>query len=314
VLLPSNSNPTSLCDFQRGSIVFSFTMPETFFRVRQIIHDIKHSWYFRFWGVLWIACVVVIFAILIVLGKSATQTLKQKDVRLWSQNLSSISYPSFHFRVGGGENQTFTSFSCQQQGVALTVRQCAAWQGSPPPFNTCRAVNSEAFQAVQNATAFGEYFINRIACNISTTGNSGDLLIAFEIEDPNVQFVGSNSYASIWIAPYQHAWVELIKSIFTQSNGQSITQWDRTLLYHSTYSVIGQYNVSVDFGSFFVTHVDQSDIYNGMMAMGDVGGFAFFMLIIHAILMILIGICFPNTSEFLGNKSEGEGVERKPML
>jgi len=289
-------------------------MAETFFRIRQIIHDLRHSWYFRFWGFLWLACAIIVFAILIVLGSSASQTLKQKDVRIWAQNASTINYPTFHFRVGGNESEIFTSVSCQQQGVPLITKNCAPWNGFFPSFNTCRALNSETFQAVQNATSFGEYFKNSIRCNISTTGNSGNLLLAFEIEDNNTQLVGPNSYASIWIAPNAHSWIELIQSVFTQSNGQSITQWDRNLIYHSTYSVVGQYNVSVDIGSFFVVHIDQTDIYNGMMAMGDVGGFAFFMFILHAFLMIIIGICFPNTSDFLGNKTEAEGVERKPML
>jgi len=281
----------------------NLAMAETFYKIRQILHDIRHSWYFRFWGILWIVCAIVVFAILIVLGQTANQTFQQKDVRIWGENVSSITYPSFHFRIGGGNlNETFTSLTCEQNGVWLNNRNCMG----DPFINTqqyCIAVNSENFTAVQNNSNFGEYWTNRIRCNISTTGNVGNLLIAFEIEDPNVQTIGPNGYASIWIAPNQHAWVELDKSIYTNSSGLDTIQWYRSLIYHSTIGITGQYNVSVDIGGYWVSHVEQSDIYSGFMSMGDVGGFGFFMLVIHALLMIIIGICFANTSEFLGGKS-----------
>jgi len=278
-------------------------MPETFYQVRQILHDLRHSWYFRFWGILWAVCAVIVFAILIVLAKTANQTFQQQDVRIWGENLTSIPYPSFHFRIGYRNlNETFSSLTCAQHHVPLTNRLCAG-QTNLNSMQTCIAVNSENFTAVQNNSNFGEYFGNSIRCNISTNGNVGNLLIAFEIEDNNTVAVGPNSYAAAWIAPNQHAWVQLDKSIFTNASGLNTNQWYRNVIYHSTISVIGQYNVSVDLGSFWVNHIEQSDIYNGFMSMGDVGGFAFFMLIIHAVLMMILGICFANTSEFLGGKS-----------
>jgi len=288
-------------------------MAETFYKIRQIIHDLRHSWYFRFWGILWFICAIIVFAILIVLGKTANQTFQQKDVRIWGENVSSIAYPSFHFRIGGDNpNETFTSLQCEQNGVPLSRRNCL-WDPFTNNQQYCIAVNSEDFTASQNNSNFGEYWTNRIRCNISTTGNVGNLLIAFEIEDNNTQLVGPNAYASIWIAPNQHSWVELDKGLFTDSTGNVITQWYRNLIYHSTIAVIGQYNVSVDIGGFWVSHVDQSDIYSGFMSLGDVGGFAFFMLVIHALLMIILGVCFANTSEFLGGKSSSE-VDRSGNL
>jgi len=288
-------------------------MAETFFKIRQIIHDFRHSWYFRFWGILWVICAIVVFAILIVLGQTANQTFQQKDVRIWGENVSSIEFPSFHFRIGGDNpNDTFTDLHCEQNGISLTQRICAGYTGISS-LKTCIAVDSEDYYAVQNNSNFGEYFTNSIRCNISTAGNVGDLLIAFEIENNNTVLVGPNSYAGIWIAPNARSWVELIKSTYTDSTGQIMNQWYRDLIYHSTVAVIGQYNVSVDVGRFWVTHVEQSDIYSGFMSMGDVGGFGFFMLVIHALLMIIIGICFANTSEFLGGKSTSE-VDRRGNL
>jgi len=92
----------------------------------------------------------------------------------------------------------------------------------------------------------------------------------------------------------------LEKSIWNSAS-QNITDWDRSLLYHSTVSVPGQYYIEVIIGSYNVWHIDQTDVYNGVMAMGDIGGFAFFLLVIHSIIMLFVGLCFLNNSTFLKN-------------
>lgn len=51
-------------------------------------------------------------------------------------------------------------------------------------------------------------------------------------------------------------------------------------------------------------HIVEYDSYNGWMALGDIGGFAFFMMILHTMVMMCIGVCFNNDSQFLGGRGQ----------
>jgi len=44
------------------------------------------------------------------------------------------------------------------------------------------------------------------------------------------------------------------------------------------------------------------DIYNGWMTVGDIGGIAFFGVILHTIVMIIVGLFLANSSTFLGGE------------
>jgi len=277
----------------------------TLHQIGHIIHDIKESWYFRIWGILWLACAIIVASILITLGQSSSQALTEKDVMVWVENApcTVIQFPRFHFHTGWDSTMQITNLTCFHNTAPVTVGPCPTQYSNGP--NTCFTVYADSFStsALTSTVIWGD---ERILCNMTTTGNSTMLgsLVAFEIEGTDEESVGSNSYASIWIAPNNMAWVMLEKSIFTYANGGNITDWDRYLLYHSTQFTQNNYGIEVIIGNFEVWHIDQTDIYNGMMAMGDVGGFAYFMLIIHSILMIFIGLCFLNTSSFLQPQDE----------
>jgi len=279
----------------------------TLHQIGKIFHDIKNSWYFRVWGILWISSAVIVASILITLAHSSTNLFAQKDVMVWVENTTTIQFPRFSFRVGWGSTQLqIVSLTCTHDLFPVNVSPCPN-----ESVTSCRTIYADAFftsQSVANVV-FGD---ERIICSMTTVGNSSVLgnLIAFDNDGSNEESVGPNAYASIWIAPNQNAWVMLEKSIFTYSNGNNITDWDRNLLYHSTVSTTGQYNISVIIGSYNVWHIDQTDIYNGMMAMGDIGGFAFFMLIIHSVIMLFVGLCLFNNSTFLKNANSGESVNQ----
>jgi len=268
----------------------------TFHQIGNMFEDVKTSWYFRIWGFLWLVCVAIVAVILIILAKTSSTELGQKDVQVWVENATSIQFPRFQLRGGYGvpENEQITSLSCTHNQQPVTVSACQNLSAS-----FCRTVYSDSFSTSQAsaATIFGD---ERILCNMTTTGNSTVLgaLMAFQIEGTNQESVGPASYTSIWIAPNQLAWVMLEKSIFISGNS-NITEWDRNLLYHSTVAIPGQYNISIIIGSYNIWHIDQTDIYNGMMAMGDIGGFAFFLLIIHSLIMLFVGLGCVNNSTFL---------------
>jgi len=266
-----------------------------------IIHDLKHSWYFRIYALFWLVFALAVLSCLIILGQKSTKDLKEKDIRVWVENATSVAFPQFHFRVGGGENQQILSYNCWHSLSPIQTQPCS--NGSP--LRSCFAVNSSLIFAHNNYVS-EQLEDERIYCNITTINATGDTLLAFEIEGTNIAVYGGNSYASVWVAPNAFAWVMLQKSIYTPSSGPVLTEWERTLLYHDDeIAGVGQFTIAVIIGSFAVQHWDQIDSYTGWMAAGDIGGFSFLCIIVHTILMILIGICMPNDSIFL-KKTEGE--------
>jgi len=273
-------------------------------KIKQIGHDVAHSWYFRFWAISWLVFALVVFSALIILSKSSEAAAKQHDVVVWVENATAIQFPRIHFRFDHRGNETFQTYDCYANGVYLDPYPCMSWRGFEPPMNTCVAFNSEILTALNDWTRDDV----RIQCEIGSNGAGyqGNMMMAFELEGQNIFSFGGNMYASIWIAPNNQAWVLLEKNVLqTSKTADQIQLWDRTLLYHSTVSTPNVYNVSVIMSSFFVRHFDPKDVYNGWMTIGDIGGVAFFMVILHTIVMIGIGIFFSNTSTFLtGHESK----------
>jgi len=278
-------------------------MPETTQSVGKIVHDVTHSWYFRIWGSLWVVCAIVVFAALIVLASRSNQAAQEQDVRFWITTANQIYFPRFHFRMTG--NETILQNNCWlRSGAAVGTTPCQPWHGHVFPANACFAVDGDIVSAVNNNNAQRSFDDNeRIYCNITTTGNSsGNTLIAWEIEGNETQ-VGSNSYASIWIAPNNMAWVMLEQSIIGTPNGDEIA-WRRSLMYHSTVAVPGYYMVASIIGSFQVSHWEPSDSYNGWMSIGQIGGVAFFLVILHSMVMIVLGIFLTNDSKLLNDAAQ----------
>jgi hypothetical protein len=267
-------------------------------KLRQIGHDVAHSWYFRFWGVMWIVFAVVVFAGMIILSKSSNTAAKDRDVTMWIENATSITFPRFHIRTDHRGNETITTAECSYEGQFLEPQLCQSWKGMAPSLQTCNAFASDTIVA-RNDWSRDD---SRIYCTIQTTGvgQEGNTMVAFELEGTNVFSSGGNMYASIWLAPNDNAWVMLEKSVL-QANKKhpQIELWQRTLLYHSTSSMPNYYNVTAIMGSYFVVHYEPKDVYNGWMAIGDIGGVAFFMVILHTIAMIVLGLFLTNTSQFL---------------
>jgi len=273
-------------------------MPQTVQSVGKIVHDVTHSWYFRIWGSLWVVCAIVVFAALIVLANQSNTAANEEDLRFWIESATQISYPNFHFRANG--NETFVNINCyMMNGPSIQIGACESWRNAP--LNKCFSINGETIAASYDPNVHNNQIdTQRIYCNMNTTGNSsGNTLIAWEIEGNETQ-IGPNSYASIWIAPNNMAWVMIEKSVIGTSTGNEIA-WRRTLLYHSTVSVPGVYNTATIIGSFLVSHYVPNDSYNGWMSIGQIGGFAFFLVILHSIVMILMGIFMTNDSKLLND-------------
>jgi len=274
-------------------------MGETWIKIQQIAHDLKVSRYFDIWAGVWAIMAIVGFACMIILAQRAQNRLAERDIRIWLENATTINFPQFHVRFGGGENETIIDQQCTHMGVPLNVMPCQPYRGVVQPINRCVAINSSSVVANQNIVN-----TERIQCTIYTFITPGNSLMAFEFEGQNIATYGGNSYASVWFAANSNAWIMLEKALYDSDGNPEITEWHRSLLYHSTAYSPGVYNITVIIGSYAVEHWEQVDSYTGWMSAGDIGGFGFFLVIIHSIIMMIVGVFFKNNAVFLGGKEE----------
>jgi len=269
-------------------------------KVKQVIHDLGNSWYFRVWGVAWLALGLVVFSALIILSKQSTQMRQQMDLLTWIENSSSIPFPRFHLRMDHRQNHAVFQAppTCYFGSTLLSVSPCPNWRGFQLPQNVCATFNSDSFSALNNWQVADA----RIYCEVLTTGFLGtdNRMLAFEIEGTNQYAWGPGDYASMWFQPNDEIQILLRKNYWTQSHSSpQIILWERQLVYHSTNFAEDFYNVSVIMGNFYTRHWQPKDAYNGWMAVGNIGGVAFFMVCIHTAIMAIVGLILTNTSTFL---------------
>jgi len=60
-----------------------------------LAEDLKTSWYFRIWFILWLAGFLATFSALIILGKRADTAMAHESWRTWFERDTKIEYPSF---------------------------------------------------------------------------------------------------------------------------------------------------------------------------------------------------------------------------
>jgi len=275
---------------------------ETIEKAKQIVHDIGNSWYFRVWALFWVVSAVIMFASLIVLSREATQAQREQDIAVWFQNASSIQYPRFHFRLDHRGNETFQvdQCSCFFGTNQLSLATCQSHGGFQPAQNQCIAWNSDSFTALNDNSIMDED--SRIYCEILTSGSGmhGNEMMTFELEGEHTFGIGA-LLSSVFLAPCDNTWIMLQKSVLqSSSSSQQIELWETDLLYHSTLNQTDFYNVTVIMGSYWVRNFNPRDSYNGWMTIGDIGGVGYFMVIIHTLVMIVVGLFLSNTSTFLG--------------
>jgi len=166
-----------------------------------------------------------------------------------------------------------------------------------------------------------------ISCEFSIVGYNNETgpvntNIGWALEGPHGSFDSPYSDA-LWIEPrdFPGAWVSLRKihvtpltnAFYTSSSNDEVV-WEKSYLYHTTERNFTNYYFYVDtaISTFRVMHFEQTNSYNGWMAVGGMGGFAFFMVVLHTAVMIIIGFFFSNESRFL--LGGGSKAERRPMM
>jgi len=270
-----------------------------------IIDDFKSSWYFRIWSFFWLFCAVTVFACLIILGKRTTED-SHRDLNIYIDNATSLTFPRFAIRMiewKTDTGQTIVSKACTHNGVPLHTQQCVFGEQTIS-MDKCFVVPGDTI-TINNV--WGDLFSpdSHIRCSVNTTGvdPTGNTFIVWSAEAPS--FFGDVESHDLYVAPTAHALIVLDSEVVDTHEHGEFTMWNKRLEYTTTVSNPGQYNITTVIGSFGVPHFYEQNPYTGWMGVADVGGFAFFTIILHTIMMMAVGLCLDNNSRFLKGEDSG---------
>eukprot|EP01119_Soliformovum_irregulare_P003964 TRINITY_DN14992_c0_g1_i1.p1 TRINITY_DN14992_c0_g1~~TRINITY_DN14992_c0_g1_i1.p1 ORF type:complete len:276 (+),score=33.38 TRINITY_DN14992_c0_g1_i1:31-858(+) len=271
-------------------------MTETVENTKLIYQDVRTSWYFRFWTLFWVICLIFGFVAFIIYSVKSGENSSNPPFHTWVETPLSIQFPSYQISIPDPASPvTFTSFSCNRVdgGSLESIRTvgCSVVSGSPPPMTKCREILANAYSASGKGNGI-------VKCTITTDPvNPVDPMIYWSLSP----FYVASDYSAAWgayVSPNNDSWIYLEKHVF-----EGVDVWRSTRTnQHSTISMPGVYTVSVAIDSFAVRNVMRYSGYNGWMSLGNTGGFAFFLVIMHTIVMMGVSVCLNNDSKFLRGK------------
>jgi len=257
------------------------------------VDDLKTSWYFKIYVVTWLLFAITTLSSLIILGQRATAGQAQPTWSLWIENGGNgLLFPPFSVRIADDENANIIdSVICKgAPGYLNLVPTMPCPDGSEYPSKCVYVQADHANPATQRLNGFDCYF------NITAPNNpNADQVLLVQINE-------TTSYGSstTYIRPNANAWILLSKTGIndgTQPSEQFV--WHTNLVYRTTVSPGDFFNVHFAYDTLSVFHWYKSIGFDTWLSVGGIGGFAFFMVILHTIVMWLIGLCLPNDSKFL---------------
>jgi len=265
-------------------------MGETLNRVRDIVEDLKQSWYFRFWALFWSVCAVMAFAGLIIFGSRSTDASRHSTWRLWLEQADVIPYPSFQLRtILDEQNNVILSPFCRWGNVLQQTGAC------PEQMDLTKCIQV-------NPTASAVPMQNALECYVNVTSPPGaDQVLSFDIPEN-----GKYGAAMTFLRPSNNVWIVMDKISVEPQSGPKLIYWPRRVQYETTVSKGDFFKVVLVIDTFAIWHYVETDWYTGMMAAGDIGGLAFFLYILHVISMLVIGVFLDNNSRFLHGTSDGK--------
>jgi len=280
---------------------------ETPSNLQKIFHDLKQSWYFRIWSLLWIVCALAVCFCFVILSAQSDKSAKQKDRVIWTEYTDSLNFPKFHFRTTGGPSENILSVSCQHGTQNVPTGPCAHTSN----LTVCVAVSGDQFIATNDRNASRQD--GRISCTVTTSfGADQSLMLAWSLDGTKELHLGGTSFSPLWMTPNNNIHILLEKSVETGSSSTDL--WHRSMSYHNSTSQNGVFVISTIIDSFRVIHFDEKDTYTGWMGTADIGGFTFFLVILHSLAMLAIGFFMTNDSHFLkkGCVTPPDGKKRSP--
>lgn len=314
-----NSNPhrtTYLAyDMARTSAQFLSNLKE----------DLIHSRYFQVYFIGWVIIVIMSLIALGIYGKQTTQANEHRYQESWVSSVDRMSFPKFHFNVHPDATfynstalPTISSISCLHNNK--TVKAGGNCDGEQTN-STCVVVNGEDVDATpsrknpQYQSIVCTINVNINGLNLDTT-QIENILLEWEIDNPDVDSFGSNSFAPMVCLPNAKTWV-----LVTPVNFEGNLAWDRQQQFHGATPT----NPNQTEVTFYVTTIINSFTYwnwkersssahTGWNTAAYIGGFAFFCYILHIIFMFCVGFGIPNDSLVLGGKKHESGLTEDDAL
>lgn len=285
-----------------------------------IIDDLKHSWYFRIWMLLWIGAAIAGFGALIFFGNYATNMQHEQTIRDYTVEKSTQTFPDFEFRLHWNQTSDYiisgatckiglisTRFQWSNVFMTLATEPCAANQQFGP--GECHLIKGSNIKVTN--TSQGIY------CNVTLAAKPGKP----ELNDTTRQ-LGLSIPKERWHEGYV-SWVtgghELVatnlkKHIFNTKGGEIIFDKTTNVYTHWRDNFQGpnqnQFFWFIRFSDLNELHtISDEDTYPRMFSAADIGGFGFLVYCPHKIIMFFVGLIFTNNSAFLnGSGSTSERV------
>jgi len=212
-----------------------------------ILEDLKSSWFFRIWALLWLVCAVMTFVALVMFSRYSNLQGHEGSARIWFERPAKINFPDFQIFAPRGV--TLTSSVCKYMEEEVSKVDCVGWVKEVSPPLSCTAFQASSKQGYYDAQNFRT---SRIDCNITTDlekwNNTEDLMIGWEQYDSHP--AGPNSRGPIWVRPTELAWILVSRREF-QTKDWSGAFWDRFLTYHETQAIAGKYRIETVLDNFF---------------------------------------------------------------
>jgi len=279
-------------------------------QISHLLRDIKNSWYFRVWGILWLVCFIISLVAFGILGKESSQSQSRQYMDQWIENATHLTYPRFHLRTQSTEY--IQSLKCYRNNIEIPTLPCGLLANPEPQ---CLAVNSDSI-TVENKynQPLGDLMVY---CQLHTNGSTNNSLVTWGLEGQDVGPFGPNAFSGLYILPNDNSWVLLEQRTIHQTRKlPTEIQWSRSLVYHTSDYKAGWYGITTIIGSFYVTHLEPTDVYDGWKSVSDFGGFMFALVVIHTMIMLFVGIVFENNSSLLKGSShdDNELSQRTPLV
>jgi len=271
---------------------------------KDIIDDLKHSWYFRIWVVLWLVCAIVSFAGLIVLSNASEMAQKEPGFRVWTDFPEQLTFPNVWIFLQRSEigDESISQVSCMYgpNNITVPTTNCP-FPGVEPGLCYQITANTTVAQAPPQGKHNFYHGSDVIFCLIWTTANASavqpyNTVLAAGIQDTRVPvFLGNGVITDVRLE---------VESV--QYHGSSQAPGTRYTIESGTASNVvpngANFGMALRFNDFRVLNFQKADLFNGWMGIGTIGGFAFFLYILHSGIMGMIGCFLPNTSKFLGGE------------
>jgi len=261
---------------------------------------------------------------LVALGIFANQTQKEGEHPFqlsWTTTTGQLSFPKFQLSAVtnsffGASAPSISSISCLHNNKTVKAGDnCSGASNN----NTCVLINGNdvvASPSDKNPDA------QRIDCtvNVNITGMNltaqqiNNLFLVWNLDNPNVENFGSNSYAPMYLSPNSKMWV-LITPVEYDGN----LAWERQQQFHGSEQASNTnvaFYVTTIINSFTYWSFKQRDpsVHDGWNTAASTGGYAFFLYLIHTIFMFFVGFALANDSIVLGGSKHDSGLNEDDAL